>query len=140
MFHFFRKQQQLGSTIAPKSFSLESIEHRWTASNINLIKDLGFDLPVKYFDLLTSKIEHFAKCSIEGEEILDFWPLDEENFKHTSKIAGFLSITIGVFTSGSHVVIALAGPPSKVLFIDNDGSGNQIYFITSYDNFFSSLS
>lgn len=137
MFRFLKNKNTVK---AQNIYSLELIEKRWKTSSIQLMADLGFDLPSEYFDWLVSRKEHSAKCSLEGGETLDFWPLDEENFKHTSKIAGFLSITIGVFSSGSHVVMALSGPPSKVMFIDNDGSGNQIYLIATYENFFSSLS
>jgi hypothetical protein len=136
----FRLLKKTNTVKAQNFFSLELIEKRWETSNIQLMADLGFDFPPKYFDWLVSRKEHAAKCSLEGDETLDFWPLDEDNFKYTSKIAGFLSITIGVFSSGSHVIMALNGPPSKVMFIDNDGSGNQIYLITTYEKFFSSLS
>jgi hypothetical protein len=136
MINFFSKKK---TSKVYKVFSLETIEMRWMSSNIDILRSLGFDLPNKYFDWIISRNERFAKCSIEGGETFDFWPLDEENFNHTSGIAEFPSMTIGVFESGSHIIMGLAGSPSNIMFIDNDGKNNKIYKKLSYEEFFNSL-
>ncbi|MEO7100072.1 MAG: hypothetical protein ABI162_11965 [Luteolibacter sp.] len=140
----FKKEKVIGYINLEKPKDPESWEvwwtNRWNNLDLNYFQEMGFSMPETFLGFLRSSNDHqIRNFGNLGKSPLYIQPLDQENFKETSKLNGFLSITIGEFPHGESAVIPLSGPEGRIFLMDDLGGGDQICEIITYEAFFSSF-
>lgn len=123
------------------SWTNEEMSKRWSQMSIQKIATMGFEVDEKQVAWLISMRSEWIDSDLQAEDPMNLWPLDEDNYNYTTHIAGFPSITVGVFVSGTHAVMPPNSSPQMIFFIDDSGDGksNKIYLKTTAKEFFESL-